>query len=138
MTTKYLLDSNVLLHLVNKHAGYQNIEYRLERLPPGSAKISVLTVWEIIRLAEQRAQPSKASKAALKLMLHFDALPLTPSAAAWAGSLWAKLRKTGKTIGERDSMIAGVARVNDLALVSNDGDFQRVPGLKVEDWLKPA
>lgn len=43
----------------------------------------------------------------------------------------------GKTIGPYDLMIAGHARSNGLILVTNNSkEFNRVPGLRVENWVK--
>jgi tRNA(fMet)-specific endonuclease VapC len=42
----------------------------------------------------------------------------------------------GRPIGDRDLMIAAIARSNRLIVVtSNVGEFARVPELKVEDWM---
>ena len=46
------------------------------------------------------------------------------------------LRKQCIRIGTQDLKIAAIAKVNDALLLSaNLVDFQRVPGLRVEDWL---
>ena len=48
-----------------------------------------------------------------------------------------RLRKLRVRIGSQDLKIAAIARVNDALLLSaNMRDFQRVPGLRVENWLK--
>jgi tRNA(fMet)-specific endonuclease VapC len=46
----------------------------------------------------------------------------------------------GRPIGDRDLMIAAIARANRLIVVtSNVGELARVPELKVEDWcIEPA
>jgi tRNA(fMet)-specific endonuclease VapC len=37
-----------------------------------------------------------------------------------------------------DLMIASVALVHNLTLVThNTADFQNIPGLRLDDWLKP-
>jgi tRNA(fMet)-specific endonuclease VapC len=39
-------------------------------------------------------------------------------------------------IGQRDLLIASIARARDLTVVThNVSEFARVPGLKAEDWL---
>ncbi|MDP2956094.1 MAG: type II toxin-antitoxin system VapC family toxin [Longimicrobiales bacterium] len=61
-------------------------------------------------------------------VLHFDA----DAALAHAEIRWA-LRQS--PIGERDLVIAAVARVHGLTLVTgNAREFVRVPDLPVEDW----
>ena len=44
----------------------------------------------------------------------------------------------GKTIGAYDLLIAAHARRTGATLVTNnEREFRRVPGLSVENWLKP-
>jgi tRNA(fMet)-specific endonuclease VapC len=52
--------------------------------------------------------------------------------------LSAELARAGKPIGPYDQMIPGHARSQGLILVTNNlRVFERVPGLRVEDWFKP-
>jgi tRNA(fMet)-specific endonuclease VapC len=55
-------------------------------------------------------------------------------------SRYARLRRDlegrGRTVGVNDLWIASIAVANDLTLVAHDKDFQRVEGLKLEDWLE--
>jgi tRNA(fMet)-specific endonuclease VapC len=45
------------------------------------------------------------------------------------------LEQQGKLIGPYDLMLAGQALSLGVTLVThNTGEFQRVPGLKLEDW----
>jgi predicted nucleic acid-binding protein len=39
-------------------------------------------------------------------------------------------------LDENDLWIAATARQSRATLVSRDSDFQRIDGLKVEDWTK--
>jgi tRNA(fMet)-specific endonuclease VapC len=54
----------------------------------------------------------------------------------YASSLWANLSQKGLAIEDADILIASIATVKGYILVSNDSDFERVTGLKVENWLK--
>lgn len=58
-------------------------------------------------------------------------------AAGIAAEVYADLRKQGQPIGHTDSLIAGIALVNDLQLVTNNTDhFKRVKGLELQNWLE--
>jgi tRNA(fMet)-specific endonuclease VapC len=47
-----------------------------------------------------------------------------------------ELAKAGKPIGPYDQMIAGHARSRGFIVVTNNlREFERVPGLRVEDWV---
>jgi tRNA(fMet)-specific endonuclease VapC len=48
------------------------------------------------------------------------------------------LEKAGTPIGPNHLLIAAHARALDLVLVTdNEREFSRVPGLTVENWLRP-
>jgi tRNA(fMet)-specific endonuclease VapC len=54
-----------------------------------------------------------------------------------AAAEFARLRKAKVRIGSMDLKIASNAPVHDALLLSaNLRDFEKVPGLRVEDWLK--
>jgi tRNA(fMet)-specific endonuclease VapC len=63
----------------------------------------------------------------------FVVLPWSADSAA----VFQRLRRTKLRIGTLDLRIASIAIANDATLLSwNLGDFEKVPGLRVEDWLK--
>ena len=134
--TRYLLDTNVLLHLVNKSKGQERIAHQLTINSPKQLFISAITVWEISRMVEKRSAASpKAALAALRLMEQFQVMDLDARSAAVGGNLHASLANRGATIGERDSMIAGIATVHELDVVTdNVKEFARVPGILVHNW----
>jgi tRNA(fMet)-specific endonuclease VapC len=68
-----------------------------------------------------------------------DVLGYNREAAAHSGQLRAELEKNGKPIGPYDQMIAGHTRSQGLVLITNSRrEFDRVPGLRVEDWVRPG
>ena len=67
--------------------------------------------------------------------LQFPVLEFDQEDARQAGEVRAHLASKGTPIGPYDVLIAGQARARKLTLVThNTTEFQRVPGLKVEDW----
>jgi tRNA(fMet)-specific endonuclease VapC len=64
-------------------------------------------------------------------------LSYTAEAAWHYGSIRAALEKAGQIIGLNDLHIAGHARSLGLTLVTNNlGEFSRVPGLLLENWVR--
>ncbi|MEJ5252841.1 MAG: type II toxin-antitoxin system VapC family toxin [Chthonomonadetes bacterium] len=53
-----------------------------------------------------------------------------------AAGIYAELKRAGKLIKDADILIASIVLSGDFTLVSDDSDFQRVAGLKVENWLQ--
>ena len=64
-------------------------------------------------------------------------LALDLPADAEYGGIRAELEAIGKAIGPNDLLIAAHARALDAALVTtNEREFNRIRGLKVENWLR--
>ena len=54
------------------------------------------------------------------------------------GRLRGVLRAIGVAVNPPDLMIASTALVHDLTLVThNTADYNRIPGLRLDDWLLP-
>ncbi len=66
-------------------------------------------------------------------------LPYDDEAAQQYGYIRAQLEREGKVIGAMDIMIAAHALALGLKVITNNTrEFQRIPGLEVEDWSVPA
>jgi tRNA(fMet)-specific endonuclease VapC len=62
-------------------------------------------------------------------------LPFEREAAEVYAEIRLRLERAGRPIGERDLLIAAIARFHRLTVVTrNLGEFTRVPGLPAEDW----
>jgi tRNA(fMet)-specific endonuclease VapC len=67
--------------------------------------------------------------------LQFETVGFDREDARHAGEVRAALAAAGTPIGAYDVLIAGQARSRDLVLVTrNAREFDRVAGLRVEDW----
>lgn len=65
----------------------------------------------------------------------FDILPYAAEAVAAYGGIRAALEKKGQPIGPLDMLIAAQALSSNLILVTNnEKEFQRIPGLHIENW----
>jgi tRNA(fMet)-specific endonuclease VapC len=91
-----------------------------------------LYVW-----AHNRADPSVALKAIDTMLFHeVSILDFDRDCADEFGRVRVAMRRQGLELNAVDLMIASVALVYDLILVThNTGDFQNVPGLQLDDWL---
>lgn len=101
--------------------------------PPERLAVSVITVGEL-RLGVLSAQdgPTRARRLeTLSAAAALSPLPVDEGVAhAWA-ALRLALRDAGKRMPINDSWIAATAVANDLAVASQDGDYDDVPGLRV-------
>ncbi|MGH9307533.1 MAG: type II toxin-antitoxin system VapC family toxin [Acidimicrobiales bacterium] len=101
--------------------------------PPGRVSVSVITMGEL-RLGVLAAQDGPTQARRLETLLAaaaLDPLPVDEGVAhAWA-ALRLALRDAGKRMPVNDSWIAATAIANDLAVASQDNDYDDIPGLRV-------
>ncbi len=66
---------------------------------------------------------------------HYPMLELDLATARTHAQLWSTLTSQGKMIGLHDSWIVATCLTHGLILVTyNTKEFQRIPGLQVEQW----
>ena len=82
--------------------------------------------------------PARSLKRQQTFFARFVSLPFDDAAARHYADIRDQLETRGLTIGPNDLMIAAIARIHDLILVSNNKEFERVSGLAVEDWSVKA
>ncbi len=131
---KYLLDTNVCIDLM-RHKGGLALE-RIKSLHVGDIGISTITLAEL-QHGVARSRDREQNQAA---MLMFSAplmiLDFDRAAAEVYGDLRAQLETAGQSIGAMGTLIAAHALSLDVTLVTNNlREFDRVAGLRVEDWV---
>lgn len=132
---RYLLDANAIIALLNETTS--PIARRVRRHAPRDFGMSAVVIHELYYGAfkSQRVEQNVARVDALQ----FSVLEFDEEDARHAGQIRAHLASKGTPIGPYDVLIAGQARARELTLVThNTSEFQRVPGLKVEDWRGSA
>lgn len=74
----------------------------------------------------------------VSVMVELPVLSFDVDAARWHGRERARLRQAGLTPSYCDGLIAAVAHVNGLVLVTrNTHDFRYFDALQVENWFEP-
>jgi tRNA(fMet)-specific endonuclease VapC len=132
---RYLLDTNAIISLLNEHDGL--VHRRLRTLRPSDVGMSSIVAHELYFGAykSQRRDQNLATVDGLR----FEIVPFDREDARHAGEIRAALSAQGLPIGGYDVLIAGQARARDLTLVTrNVGEFERVEGLRIENWVEPA
>ena len=70
-----------------------------------------------------------------ELFADFTSVPFDDNAARRYGEIRSDLAREGTPIGPNDLIIAAIASVHDLTLIThNTREFNRVTGLNLEDW----
>ena len=133
--TPYLLDTNILSYFLrDSHPGlYARMAEVLDRK---EALVSAITRAEV-RFGQSRMTLEDKRRRRIDLLLEqLPTLPWTQAAADVYGPLKMQLQSVGRPIGEMDTQIAAHALAEDLILVThNTRHFERIPGLKLEDWM---
>lgn len=129
----WLLDTCTVSDFVKGQAG---VLARLKTTPPQSISISAVTRMEIeYGLQLHPARTEKLAPVIDAFLASITVLPFENADAKAAGTIRAVLQKRGRPIGAYDIMIAGTALARGLTVVtSNVGEFERIEGLRVENW----
>lgn len=131
----FLLDTNILSAHLRRPSGLAHRFFQHSgRLYTSSVVLAELFVW-----AYNRPDPTKVLKSIDELLFEeVSLLNYDRDCANEFGRIRIELRQTGVEVPTVDLMIASVALVYDLTLVThNTQDFQKIPGLRLEDWLEP-
>lgn len=132
MSLQYLLDTNILIFILRNRT--PALRQRLSQ-NEGALAVSTVTVHELQYGVERSARPDQNRVAVDSLLDLVEVLPFDRAAAEHAGRTRAALARTGEPIGAYDVLIAAHARSIGLVVVTNSrSEFERVPGLLVEDW----
>ena len=137
MTARYLLDTDICIYTAK--ARPPEFARRLGSLAPGSVAMSVVTLGELVFGAERSQARERAMGKLARLIELIPVLGLPESAGRHYGRIRAALTAAGTPIGNNDLWIAAHAAADALILVSNNSrEFERVPGLQVENWVRKA
>lgn len=138
----YILDTD---HISLAQRGHPQIMTRIAAALPEQLALSIVTVQEQMRgrLAQVQHASDTATLIRAYRLLHeaitfhrtISIVDFDPQAA----TIFDRLRRRRIRIGTLDLRIAAIALAAGLTLVTrNRRDFERVPGLIIEDWSVPV
>ena len=136
----YLLDTNIVSYFLRGASPALN--QRILDSAPDELAISIISAGEL-RYGLSHLPPSRrAAQLAHQLdglLTAVTVLALPPEAAQHYGTARSQLEAAGTPIGGNDLWIAAHALSQDLTLVTNNTrEFERVAGLKLENWVTPC
>ncbi|MFN3777440.1 MAG: PIN domain-containing protein [Brevundimonas aurantiaca] len=132
---RYSLDTNVCVRIL-RNRPFLNGPLA-DRLNDAADSISASTIvaMELLYGAAVSDRPGQRREQAKRLLARMTVLDFDAAAAEHAADIKANLKRRGELIGSNDILIAGHARSRGLILVTgNLREFERVEGLRVEDW----
>jgi tRNA(fMet)-specific endonuclease VapC len=133
----YLLDTNILRNLFLRVPSPALLA-RLAITPSDQQFTSPITVGELIYGARKAVdrQEHWIEQIETRVLPNVHVLTVDQAAAYRYAEVRAELERRGMPLDEADLRIAAVALAQNLILVTgNVRHFQRVPNLRVENWL---
>ena len=102
---------------------------------PADIAIPAIVIFELQTGIAKSASSRKRTQQLKSLTEAVKVLPFSTAEARAAAIIRTQLEKKGKPVGPYDVLIAGTALAHQGTLVSHNlAEFNRVPGLKTEDW----
>lgn len=131
-----MLDTNAASEAMRGHPAFDS---KLQVLPPGQWCISAVTCSEIRYGVAKRPEAVRLHRIVDEFLRIVPILSWDANAATRHGALRADLKARGTPIGDFDEMIAAHAlALGAVVVTDNTRHFARVPGLVIENWLRPA
>jgi tRNA(fMet)-specific endonuclease VapC len=130
---KYLLDTNTCIRYINGRA--PQIREYMRAVSDSDIAISTVTKGEMYAGSGKSQTPQQSRARQDAFFIRFASLSFDEAAADEFGRIRTHLEQAGTPIGPYDMQIAAIAIAHGLIIVThNTKEFERVPGLKIEDW----
>lgn len=134
MARTYLLDTDILSHLIRQPQGV--VAERIANVGEVNVLTSVVVACELRYGAAKRAS-RRLTRQVEAVLGALTVRPLESDIERTYATIRVALERKGTPIGAHDMLIAAHARVLDAVCVTNnEAEFKRVPGLKVENWIR--
>lgn len=133
MAQRYLLDTNILSHLIRQPQGI--VAQQIVQQGEDRVCTSIIVACEL-RFGAAKKASAKLTHHIESILSALEILPFEEPAERYYAALRHHLEKSGTPIGPNDMLIAAHALASDLIVVTNNvREFSRVPGLSVTNWL---
>jgi tRNA(fMet)-specific endonuclease VapC len=130
----YLLDTNIISDIIRNPAGLA--ARHIEQMDPKDICTSIVVAAELRYGCAKRGSAKLFAKVEAVLET-IPVLPLDVPVDSEYGGIRSALEAAGQTIGLNDVLIGAHAHALGLTLVTdNMREFNRIPGLSVENWLE--
>jgi tRNA(fMet)-specific endonuclease VapC len=131
--TRYMLDTNIISDLIRNPQG--RAAKRIAKVGEDNICTSIIVAAEL-RYGCAKSGSKGLLQAVEDLLGEMNVLPFDVPADADYGGIRSELEAAGKLIGSNDLLIAAHAYATGATIVTaNIGEFKRIRGLNVENWL---
>lgn len=130
----YMLDTNICSYIIKQRP--PQVLAKFKTIPPKQLVISMVTLAELQYGVEKSSKPILNQSTLNEFIRYLDVLSWDIKTVKIYGEIRTDLERKGTPIGAMDLMIAAHCLSLDYILVTNNlREFQRVPNLKVENWV---
>jgi tRNA(fMet)-specific endonuclease VapC len=131
---RLLLDTNILSYAMRRQHG---VHERIATHAIADIATSVIVLSEGLTGVEKSNRGNRWMRLWQGVVDTWPVLPFDAACAETYARIRADLERRGAMIGIHDCQIAATALTHGLIVVTdNDAEFKRVPGLKVENWVR--
>ena len=131
----YLLDTDICIYWMKN---IRSIQDKISQIGWEKIYICNITVAELYFGAYNSQRVAENLIRVQKFIQNIEVIYLDDRAGQKFGELKASLRKIGQPIADFDLLIASIALTKNYSLVTNNTrHYQRIPELKLENWMSP-
>ena len=131
----YFLDTNTCIHFLNGR--YDSIKRTILSTPPNDIAIPSVVKAELLLGAYKSARRKENLETLERFLQPFEIIPFFDLVTYVYADIRSTLEKSAQIIGPNDLMTAAIVRFHEGILVTeNIAGFQRVQGLRVENWAE--
>lgn len=131
----YMLDTNICIYIMKNKP--EKVLRRFKEELNNGIGISSITLAELEYGMKHSSNPAQNERALLRFLVPLSVLPFGAGAASEYGAIKTFLQNNGTPIGPLDMLIAAHAKSEGLVMVTNNvREFERVPGLEIENWAE--
>jgi len=133
--THYLLDTNICIYIINKRP--PEVFERFRQIELMQLYIPTIVISELYFGLEKNQSHKRNGTFLENFIAPLSVIGFSIEAAQHAATIRYQLRKQGTPIGAYDIQIAAIALAEDMVLLTNNTkEFERIEGLKLENWVK--
>ena len=130
---RFMLDTDICVYVMTNK--YPELSIRFEE-NAGEICTSSIALGELWYGVENSTRRETNLGALVEFVGRLSVVEFSADAAAHYGQIRAGLKRSGRLIGFHDMLIGAHARSEGLTLVTNNRrEFDRMPGLLVENWM---
>ena len=132
----FLLDTNICIYIIKQKP--IEVLSHFQQYHPGDIGISTITLAELQYGVSKSQARERNAEALSEFLIPLEILPFGEAASQVYGTIRALLEQQGNIIGAMDLLIAAHSVSLGAVLVTNNvKEFERVPDIRIENWVSP-